>query len=76
VHAFAVDKLSAVPEHPRIMSKTLLYAVAAIGNIACALVAYRSGRVVLPITFGFAAVCFIVATVGEVVRGGPPKSGN
>jgi hypothetical protein len=57
------------------MSKTLLYALAALGNIACAVLAWRSGRVVLPITFGMAAVCFIIATVGEILRGNGPKIG-
>lgn len=46
------------------MSKWLLFVLAAIGNFVVALLAYRSGSIVIPIILAIAGVCFIMAAVG------------
>jgi hypothetical protein len=55
------------------MSKTLLYSLAMIGDFAIAVLAYRSGRVVIPIILVFAGVCFAVAAIGSALGRGGPK---
>jgi hypothetical protein len=46
------------------MPKWLLFVLAALGNFVVALLAYRSGRVVIPIILVLAGLCFIIAAVG------------
>jgi hypothetical protein len=46
------------------MPKWLLFALAAVGNFVVALLAYRSGSVVIPIILVLAGLCFIMAAVG------------
>lgn len=55
------------------MSKTLLYTLAMIADLAFAILAYRNGRIVIPIVLVFAAVCFAVAAIGSVLGKGGPK---
>ena len=54
------------------MSKTLVYSVAAIVDIVIAILAYRSGRIVIPVILVFAGICFAMAAIGSA-RGGAPK---
>ena len=55
------------------MSKTVLYTLAMIADFAIAVLAYRSGRVVVPIILVFAALCFAVAAIGSALGRGGPK---
>ena len=55
------------------MSKTLLYTLAAIADIIFAILAYRSGRVVIPIVLVFACICFVAAAIGSALGKGGPK---
>lgn len=55
------------------MSKTLLYTLAMIADLAFAFFAYRNGRVVVPIVLIFAALCFAVAAIGSALGKGGPK---
>jgi hypothetical protein len=55
------------------MSKTLLYTLAVIADLAFAFLAWRSGRVVVPVILVFAAVCFAAAAVGSALGKGGPK---
>ena len=55
------------------MSKTVLYALAMIADFAIAVLAYRSGRVVIPIILVFAGLCFAVAAMGSALGRGGPK---
>ncbi len=55
------------------MSKTLLYTLAAIGDIIFAILAYRTGRIVIPIILVFACLCFVVAAIGAARAKGGPK---
>lgn len=55
------------------MPKWLLFVLAAIGNFVIALLAYRSGSVVIPIILALAGMCFIMAAVGAAKgTGGRP----
>ena len=55
------------------MSKTVLYTLAMIADFAIALLAYRSGRTVVPIILVFAGLCFAVAAIGSALGRGGPK---
>jgi hypothetical protein len=55
------------------MSKTLLYALAMIADLAFAFLAWRNGRVVIPIILVFAALCFAVAAIGNALGKGRSK---
>jgi hypothetical protein len=55
------------------MSKTLLYTLAAIADLAIAIFAYRSGRIVIPVILVFAALCFAAAAIGSALGKGGPK---
>lgn len=55
------------------MSKTLLYTLAAIADIAIAIFAYRSGRVVIPVILVIAGFCFAAAAIGSALGKGGPK---
>ena len=46
------------------MSKTLLYSLAAMVDIIIAILAYRSGRIVIPVILVIAGICFAMAAVG------------
>jgi hypothetical protein len=52
------------------MPKWLLFALAALGNFVVALLAYRSGSVVVPIILVLAGLCFIMAAVGAARASG------
>jgi hypothetical protein len=56
------------------MSKTVLYTLAMIADFAIAVLAYRSGRVVIPIILVFAGLCFAVAAIGSALGRGGPKA--
>jgi hypothetical protein len=56
------------------MSKTLLYTLAAIADIIFAIIAWRSGRIMIPIVLVFACLCFVVAAIGSAMGKGGPKS--
>ncbi len=54
------------------MSKALLYSLATAVDIVLAILAWRTGRVVIPVILLFAAVCFAIAAIGAARgRGGP-----
>ena len=55
------------------MSKTLLYTLAAIADIAVAIFAYRSGRIVAPVVLALAGLCFTAAAIGAARGGAGPK---
>ena len=55
------------------MSKTLLYTLAAIVDIFFAILAYRSGRIVIPVILFFACICFVMAAIGSALGKGGPK---
>ena len=55
------------------MSKTLLYTLAMIADLALAFFFWRSGRVVIPLILVFAALCFAAAAVGSALGKGGPK---
>ena len=55
------------------MSKTLLYSLATIADIVVAFLAWRSGRIVIPIILAFAALCFAVAAIGSALGKGGSK---
>ena len=55
------------------MSKTVLYTLAMIADFVFAILAYRSGRVVVPIILVFAGLCFAVAAIGSALGRGGPK---
>jgi len=56
------------------MSKTVLYTLAMIADFAIAVLAYRNGRVVIPIILVFAGLCFAVAAIGSALGRGGPKA--
>jgi hypothetical protein len=47
------------------MAKTVLYTLAMIADFAIAVLAYRSGRTVVPIILVFAGLCFAIAAIGS-----------
>jgi hypothetical protein len=55
------------------MSKTLLYSLAAIADIVIAILAYRGGRVVIPVILVLAGFCFAAAAIGSALGKGGPK---
>lgn len=55
------------------MSKTLLYTLAVIADLVFAFLAWRSGRVVVPLILVFAALCFAAAAIGSALGKGGPK---
>lgn len=64
--AFSSAKLGAV-------SKTLLFTLAAIADVVIAILAYRRGRVVIPIILVIAGICFTIAAIGSALGRGGPK---
>ena len=46
------------------MPKWLLFGLAAVGNFVIAVIAYRSGRLVIPIILAVAGLCFVIAAAG------------
>jgi hypothetical protein len=56
-----------------VMSKTVFYSLAMIVDFVFAIIAYRSGRVVVPIILVFAGLCFAVAAIGSALGRGRPK---
>ena len=55
------------------MSKTLLFTLAMIGDLIFAFLAWRSGRIVIPVILVFAAFCFAAAAIGSALGRGGPK---
>ena len=55
------------------MSKTLLYTLGMMVDFAFAILAYRSGRAVVPVILVFAGLCFAVAAIGSALGRGKPK---
>ena len=55
------------------MSRTLLYSLAAIVDIIIAILAYRSGRIVIPVILVIAGICFAMAAIGTARGSGGPK---
>ena len=56
------------------MSKTLIYTLAMLGDLALAYFFYRSGRILVPSILLFAAVCFAIAAIGGALGKGGPKA--
>lgn len=56
------------------MSKTLLYTLAMIGDLALAYFFYRGGRILIPSILVFAALCFAIAAIGSALGKGGPKA--
>ena len=56
-----------------VMSKTLLYTLAAIADITIAIFAWRSGRIVIPFILVIAGFCFAAAAIGSALGKGGPK---
>jgi hypothetical protein len=55
------------------MSKTILYTLAAIADIVLAFIAWRSGRIVIPVILVFACICFVAAAIGSALGKGGSK---
>jgi hypothetical protein len=55
------------------MSKTTLYTLAAIADIVVAILAYRRGRIVIPVILIIAGICFAMAAIGNALGSGRPK---
>ena len=55
------------------MSKTLLYSLAAMVDIIIAILAYRSGRIVIPVILVIAGICFAMAAIGSARASGAAK---
>jgi hypothetical protein len=55
------------------MSKTVIYTLAMIADFVIALLAYRSGRTIVPIILVFAGLCFAIAAIGSALGRGGPK---
>lgn len=51
------------------MPKWLLFGLAAVGNFVIAVIAYRGGRLIIPLVLTVAGLCFVIAAVGAA-RGG------
>ena len=47
------------------MPKWLMFGLAAIADFVIAVIAYRSGRVLIPAVLAVAGVCFIIAAAGS-----------
>ncbi len=56
------------------MSKTLLYSLAAVGDLVLAYFFFRSGRLIVPGILLLAAVFFIIAATGSALGKGGPKA--
>lgn len=48
------------------MPKWLMFSLAAMVDLVFAVIAYRSGRVMIPVLLSVAFVCFVIAAVGSV----------
>jgi hypothetical protein len=70
---FLPSTIAALPGNARSMPKTLLYSLAAIVDIIFAVIAYRSGRIVIPVILVFACICFVIAAIGTARGSGVPK---
>jgi hypothetical protein len=55
------------------MSKTLLYTLAVVADLALAFLFWRSGRVMIPVILVFAAFSFAAAAMGSALGKGGPK---
>ena len=54
------------------MSKLLKHMFCALGALALAYVAWRTGRTLVPLMLALASVMFVVAAVGEARKGRRP----
>ena len=52
------------------MPKSLLYGLAALANVIIAIVAFNSGRVLIPAVLILASIFFIVAAIGAARQSG------
>jgi hypothetical protein len=55
------------------VSKALLYSLAAMVDIIIAILAYRAGRIVIPVILVFAGICFTMAAIGAARGSCGPK---
>jgi len=55
------------------MPKWLLFGLAAVVNFVIAVIAYRDGRLVIPVVLAVAGVCFIIAAAGSAKGAGGGK---
>lgn len=56
------------------MPKWLLYGLGAVLNFVVAVIAYRSGRLVIPVILALAGVCFVIAAAGSAKGAGGGKA--
>jgi hypothetical protein len=56
------------------MPKWLLYGLAAVGDFLIAVIAYQSGRIVIPVILALAGIGFVVAAVGSAMGKGSSGS--
>lgn len=56
------------------MPKWLLFGLAAVGNFVVAAIAYRGGRVIIPIILAVAGLCFVIAAVGAAKGAGSGRA--
>ena len=50
------------------MQKAVVFAVAAVVDLALAAYLYQDGRVVLPLILGIGAICFTIAAIGSAMK--------
>ena len=55
------------------MPKWSLFGLAAVGNFVLAIIAFRSGRLIIPVISAAAGLCFVIATAGAAMA---PKCGK
>ncbi len=55
------------------MPKWSLFGLCAVGNFVIAVMAFRGGRLIIPLVLAVAGVCFIIAAGGAAMA---PKSGK
>ena len=58
------------------MPKWLLFGLAAVGNFVVAVIAYRGGRLVIPIILAIAGLCFVMAAAGALRGVGGSRAGG
>jgi hypothetical protein len=56
------------------MPKWILFGLAAVANFVIALIAYRDGRLVIPIVLAVAGLCFVMAAVGAARGAGGSRA--
>ena len=56
------------------MPKWILFSLAAVANFVIAVIAYRDGRLVIPILLAIAGLCFAIAAVGAARGAGGSRA--